>query len=123
MCYAMVNLGVSLATQGQHNEALERYKQAAEIAGDDAALFFNWGTGLMQLGKLIEASEMFEKAVKFSPADPQAHYNLAICLRRLGRNEETAEHLKIFVEMARTRFPQQVQRARELLELMEQDRL
>lgn len=112
---AILNWGTSLTALGRHNEAGERFRQALTIEPGNADAMFNSACLMILMEKHEEAVDILEKALKANPEDPQMLYNAGICLRKLNRCEESAERLKSFVAVAGKRYPDQVERAKEIL--------
>ncbi len=78
---ARYNLGVSHFATKNHQEAADRFKQAAKLAkeeGEKSAAFYNEGNAYMELQKFKEAIEAYKDALRNNPYDNDARKNLAI---------------------------------------------
>jgi len=82
------NKGVSLATLGQHADALTCHERALEINPRDADPWSNKGVALAGLGRLDEALTCFERALEINPGLTGAWYNKGKALAHLGRLDE-----------------------------------
>ena len=87
---ALHMLGVLRHQQGQHAEAADLVRRAADLRPDDAALQLNLGNALKALGQLDGAIERFRNALTLSPTFALAHYNLGNAYSSLGRHEDAA---------------------------------
>ncbi|HEY8433087.1 MAG TPA: tetratricopeptide repeat protein [Sphingomicrobium sp.] len=71
-------LGVSIAAQGQLDEAVTSLKRAVKINGQAASYHANLGEILRQAGRLDEAAKSIEEAIRLEPNNAQALNNLGI---------------------------------------------
>lgn len=78
---ALYNLGNTLFKQEKYDEALEQYKAAAAVAGDDkgrlGAVNHNMGNSLCAKQQYAEAVEAYKASLKQNPKDNETRYNLA----------------------------------------------
>lgn len=77
----LYNLGNALFKQEKYDEALEQYKAAASVAGDDkghlSAVNHNIGNSLCAKQQYAEAVEAYKASLKQNPKDNETRYNLA----------------------------------------------
>jgi len=92
-------LGVLRHQQGQHAEAAELVRRAADLRPQDAALQLNLGNALKALGQLDGAIERFRNALTLAPTFPMAHYNLGNAYATLGRHEDAADAFRRSLEL------------------------
>ncbi|CAG9195052.1 TPR repeat [Paraburkholderia caribensis] len=84
-------LGVLRHQQGQHEEAADLVRRAADLRPQDAALQLNLGNALKALGRLDQAIERFRNALTLAPTFPMAHYNLGNAYALAGRHEDAVD--------------------------------
>jgi predicted O-linked N-acetylglucosamine transferase (SPINDLY family) len=83
-------LGVLLARQRRHEEALAVFTAAIKRQPGYGGTYNNLGNTLSELGRHEEAVPYLKKAIKIQPADAQAHCNLGNAYRALGRLDDAA---------------------------------
>jgi predicted O-linked N-acetylglucosamine transferase (SPINDLY family) len=88
------------ARRGQHQAAVDLYRQLGREGATFPYLWLNSGVGLANLGKLEEAAEAFAKAVRQLPDSAQAWNNLGSILGQLGRFKDASECLRQAVSLA-----------------------
>src|SRR6266853_111763 len=93
-------LGISLAQQSRHREALAHFAFAIERSPRDAEAHNNMGNALSELGRYEEAISYFEKATELTPDDPQAHSNLGNALFKLRRSDEAIASYRKAIDLA-----------------------
>jgi len=93
------NLGAVLESRGLLAEALEAYREAARLAGDDAERQFNMGVVLERLGRHQEAEAAYLRAIELAPDDGGVHYNLANLLKTGDRLEEAVDHYRKAIDL------------------------
>ena len=93
-------LGISLAQQSRHREALAHFAFAIERSPRDAEAHNNMGNALSELGRYEEAISYFEKATELTPDDPQARNNLGNALFKLHRSEEAIAAYRKAIDLA-----------------------
>jgi tetratricopeptide (TPR) repeat protein len=86
------NLGVTLASLGHGQEAMEHWEQMLRISPDFAEAHNNLGVALMRQGKFQEAIGHYEQALRIKPNYVDVHCNLGAALVRLGRVQEAIGH-------------------------------
>jgi len=93
-------LGISLAQQSRHREALAHFAFATERSPRDAEAHNNMGNALSELGRYEEAISHFEKATELIPDDPQARNNLGNALFKLHRSDEAIATYRKAIDLA-----------------------
>jgi protein O-mannosyl-transferase len=88
------DLGVALATEGKHQEAMAHYRQALAIDPDYAEAHANLGDELVKVGQFDRAMPEFDKALRLRPALASAHAGLGLMLAASGQLEEARDHLE-----------------------------
>ncbi|WP_458245186.1 tetratricopeptide repeat protein [Streptomyces sp. MAI_2237] len=92
-------LGDIAAGQGNHEEAILSYREAAHLNPDDATTHNNLGATLFELGRLAEAEAVMQRAIEINPAYATAHNNLGATLFELGRFTEAEAALQRAIEV------------------------
>ncbi|MGD9081725.1 MAG: tetratricopeptide repeat protein, partial [Desulfobacterales bacterium] len=87
------NLGVALADQGYHDEAIEKYHKALEIDPLYQDSVTNIGLSLAEQGKIKESITQFLKALEINPKDSKTLNNLGAALIVEKRYIEAIQHL------------------------------
>jgi predicted O-linked N-acetylglucosamine transferase (SPINDLY family) len=87
-------LGVALARQGQHAEALATFQKVLLREPDSEEANNNVGNVLSELGRNEEALPYLQKVVRINPQHGDAQYNLGTLLQSLGRHEEAVAALE-----------------------------
>jgi predicted O-linked N-acetylglucosamine transferase (SPINDLY family) len=82
------NLGVALASAGQHPEAIASLRRALALAPKSADAHAGIGASLQALGRHAEALDAYALALALEPRFPEAHNNAGNALQALGRFEE-----------------------------------
>ena len=93
-------LGISLAQQSRHREALAHFAFAMERSPRDAEAHNNMGNALSELGRYEEAIPYFEKATELTPDNPQARNNLGNALFKLHRSDEAIAAYRKAIDLA-----------------------
>lgn len=83
--------GRQLAMQGQHEQAIEQFKQAAQIDATQTAVWANLGSSYNQLKQYDQAIESYNKAIELKPTDPGLFQNLAGVYGAMGNVEKSKE--------------------------------
>jgi len=76
---------ISLYSNGQFHEAVDKIKALNESYPKEPLLFNLIGACYKELGQLEGAAKMFEVAVSINPKYAEAHYNLGVIHQALGR--------------------------------------
>lgn len=74
----LTNLGNLDFLEGKVQEALQSYKQAAALDGEDPGILLNEGLALKQLGKTDEAEKVFASAVQMAGGVERASFLLGL---------------------------------------------
>jgi protein O-mannosyl-transferase len=96
---AHYNLGVSLAKNGQDDEASDHYRKALEIDPDNVDAHLNLGVDLANRGQVGEAIDHYRKALEIKPDSAGLHNNLGNALIRRGKFDEAISHCRRAVEI------------------------
>ena len=81
-------LGLVLAEQGKHAEAIREYHQALVAAPGYMLVYAELGASLVELGRLREAEEEYRTALKLKPGDATTLSRLGIALSMQRRFDE-----------------------------------
>ncbi|MEJ2729594.1 MAG: tetratricopeptide repeat protein [Deltaproteobacteria bacterium] len=87
------NLGVALADQGHHKEAIGKYRTALEINPHYADPVGNIGLSLAEQGRVEESIGYFLKALELKPKDYKTLNNLGASLIVMHRHTEAVQYL------------------------------
>lgn len=90
---AWFSLGTAYASLGQHDLAVECYRNSAEHAPADkkSLPLYNLGVSLQELGKFAAALEAYTRATTVNPDDADAWINRGRLLDDCGRHLEAIE--------------------------------
>ncbi|MBN2374616.1 tetratricopeptide repeat protein [bacterium] len=88
------NLGNELANQGEHEKAIEMFKNAAGLRSDFPVTWSNWGNALVKMGFIDEALEKHKKALECDPYYIDGLYNYGVALIIKGKPEDAVRILK-----------------------------
>ena len=117
--------------EGRTSEALAAARRAWLKGQDNPDFAYQFGRLLLKEGNLEEALPLFEYAAARQPWVPGIHYNLGRTLIALGQRERGERHLAVtdqlqdldqqidLVRAGIARYPDNVDRWRELAELLE----
>ncbi len=94
------NLGVTLAADGRHDEAMADYRQAISINAGYAEARANLGHELLRTGKLDEAYDMLVEALRLKPDAAEAQGDLGVLLAARGNFQEGRQHLQESLRLA-----------------------
>lgn len=95
---AWLNVGVSLARAGRHEDAIEAYQTGLALDPTRTSLLSNLGAALDSLGRFQEAIKTYQRAFETDPDYPQARFNYGNTLRKLGRLKEAAREYARAIE-------------------------
>jgi Flp pilus assembly protein TadD len=87
------NLGVALADQGHHKEAIEMYHKALQIDPHYPDPVGNIGLSLAEQGKVAESITQFLQALEINPKDAKTLNNLGASLIVMQRYAEAVQSL------------------------------
>lgn len=86
------NLGDALFKQEKYAEAVEEFKAADALSGDDkakkAAIHHNIGNAMFAQQQYAEAVEEYKKALRNNPKDDETRYNLAYAQQMLQQQQQ-----------------------------------
>lgn len=85
---AHVRLALLASIQGEHDEALQEYDQAVQLAPNEPAVHFDYGIALLRADKAAEAEREFRRVIELEPNFGLAYFNLALTLDRQGRRDD-----------------------------------
>jgi predicted O-linked N-acetylglucosamine transferase (SPINDLY family) len=97
-------LAIIYASQGQHQIAIQYYKNALAIIPNNASALSNLGSSLSAVGRSQEALIAFKKSLEINPDDPDFWYNIANILCDLGAYEEALTHYEQAITLNPTYF-------------------
>ncbi|CAE6499039.1 unnamed protein product [Rhizoctonia solani] len=105
----LTNIGLILATVGEHERAIERFKQATELDTYLAIAYFQCGVSCFLLSDYQSAFEQFESALmwlrgnqainyeqiglKFRLYTAEILFNRGLCLLNMGRSDDAVQDL------------------------------
>lgn len=87
-------LGVALAGEGKHQEAVAAFRQATELQPDYAEAHFGLGRSLQALGDRNGAEQALRAAIRYLPSSALARVALGELLAQSGRPAEGLEQLR-----------------------------
>jgi tetratricopeptide (TPR) repeat protein len=96
---AINNLGTALAKRGQHQEAIELYRQTLARKPLYWSANCNLGYSYYQLGKYDEAERYLERAIAIYPGEPRQFLCLGMTRMKLERLDEAANALRHALEL------------------------
>jgi predicted O-linked N-acetylglucosamine transferase (SPINDLY family) len=89
----LLALGFEMQDRGQHQLALEIYREAARIAPEYPRPALNIGNALQSLGRIDEAERAYREAVAIDPAFAFARFNLGVLLAGGGSVADAKQEL------------------------------
>jgi tetratricopeptide (TPR) repeat protein len=98
--FILNNLGVTLAADGQHEDAISDYRQAISINAGYAEARANLGHELLGMGKLDDAYPMLVEALRLKPDAAVAQGDLGILLAAREHFDESRQHLQESLRLA-----------------------
>jgi tetratricopeptide (TPR) repeat protein len=100
---AHVRLALLASIQGEHDEALQEYDQAVQLADREPAVHFDYGIALLRADKAPEAEREFRRVLELEPNFNLAYFNLALTLDRQGRREDAIAAYRTYLKRASRR--------------------
>jgi protein O-mannosyl-transferase len=94
------NLGVTLAADGRHEDAIADYRQAIAINPDYAEARANLGHELLGMGKMDEAYPALVEALRLKPDAAVAQGDLGTLLAARGEYPEARQHMQESLRLA-----------------------
>ncbi|KAJ0180690.1 hypothetical protein K1T71_004094 [Dendrolimus kikuchii] len=101
-------LGVVFNISQEYDKAVDCFKTALMVAGDDAKLWNRLGATLANSERSEEAVEAYHEALNIEPGFIRARYNVGITCMNLGAHREAAEHFLVALNQqfkAKSMFP------------------
>ena len=87
------DLGIALAGLGQHQNAVDVYRQILAIKPGVSVVLNNLGLAQFELGRTEDAIESYTQAIVAEPTNPFIRYNLFEALERRNRMEDLQKAL------------------------------
>jgi len=97
--YIHNNLGIVLQERGQHEKAVEEFREATRLDARYPAPQILLGSSLLALGRVGEARTELERAVKLAPKEALARLQLAKVEERAGDWADAVEQFRALTEM------------------------
>ncbi len=97
--------GIQLAKAGQHEQAIEAFKKAAEKDADQPAVWANMGSSYAKLKQYEPAIESYNKAIVLKPDDSALYQNLGSVYSESGDMEKSKEMYEKAATLAVTLDP------------------
>jgi len=97
---ARVNLGRLLHESGDYERGERAYREALDVCGDDAVLYFNLAVLLEERARVRESMQAYEAALRVDPQMADAHYNLSLLYKRIGRARDALRHMGEYRRLA-----------------------
>jgi tetratricopeptide (TPR) repeat protein len=94
MTAALANLGNAYFARGKYDAAVEQYKKAVRIKGDDAVIYYNLGAAYSNSGRYKEAVAEYLKAIEREPGVGDAHNGLGFGFYKLKEYDLAWKHIK-----------------------------
>jgi Tfp pilus assembly protein PilF len=95
------NLGVVIAAQGRHREAIGCFDNTLKADPGFVAAHFNRGVALLRLGETQEAIKAFGRAAQLEPEHYEAHRALGFLWLAQGERGRALDHLARTYELRR----------------------
>lgn len=92
-------LGEIARLDGQWDEAISHFADAAKIDPHFADAFLSLGTTLNSAGRFSEAIPQLENYVKTVPDNLAGHYQLSIAYARMGRKEDSVREMALHQQL------------------------
>ncbi len=97
--------GIQLSKAGQHEQAIESFKKAAEKDPDQPAVWANMGSSYAKLKQYEPAIEAYNKAIVLKPDDSALYQNLGSVYSESGNLEKSKEMYEKAASLAATLDP------------------
>lgn len=85
LVHCLLNIGNQAHQSGDYTHAEICFKEAVQLAPQDASLHYNLGNAQRELGRPKEAMKQFQRALQYAPNDADTHNNLGNVQRELGQ--------------------------------------
>jgi tetratricopeptide (TPR) repeat protein len=86
-----ISLGIALAGEGRHEEAIRVFTRAVDAAPRDPVTRYNLGAAYLKAGRYSDAVGTFERVVTLAPRSVVGWGGMGESLARLGRAPEAAQ--------------------------------
>jgi len=93
-------LGRLLHESGDYERGERAYREALDVCGDDAVLYFNLAVLLEERARVRESMQAYEAALRVDPQMADAHYNLSLLYKRIGRARDALRHMGEYRRLA-----------------------
>lgn len=94
---SLIQDGLNAVRDGQIQAAAAAFREASDLAPDDALAWTNLGVVLIREGDEAGGVESLRRGLRVAPDDPEAHRNLAVVLDRQGHTAETVSHYRAYL--------------------------
>jgi Flp pilus assembly protein TadD len=94
-----VQVGVTLAEKGQHQQASELFQRAQRLKPDVAPIRFYLAQSLERLGRPQEALDDYRKVIELDPKSINGNFRLGLLLANFGKLPEALPHFQKTVEL------------------------
>jgi len=95
------NLGVAIAAQGRHRDAVGCFEEALKRDPGIVSAHYNRAVALMRLGETWQAIKAFDRAAKLAPQHYEAHRALGLLWLSQGERGRALDHLARTYELRR----------------------
>jgi Flp pilus assembly protein TadD len=96
---AYYNMGNAYSDLGEHEKAIDSYKQAIRLDPTLSKPHNNLGLAYAALGRLAEAEDQFQAAIGLKPDYAEAHFNMGVALMILGKKQQAAQQQRILAKL------------------------
>ena len=100
---AHVRLARLASIQNEHDEALQEYDQAVQLAATEPTTHYDFGLGLLRADKAADAEREFRKVIELEPYFALGYFNLALALDRQAKKDEAVEQYRAYLARASKR--------------------
>jgi len=94
---SLIQDGLNAVRDGQIQAAAAAFREASDLAPDDALAWTNLGVVLIREGDEARGVESLRRGLRVAPDYPEAHRNLAVVLDRQGHTAETVSHYRAYL--------------------------
>ena len=93
-------LGQAFFHTGKYNEALDEFKKAIQLGGDEALATFDLAQTYLKLNRVEEAIVGFERTIQMDPGHYRARTNLGVLYKNAGRTADAIRQFEKALESA-----------------------
>lgn len=108
----LIRLGQAWARLGEHEKAVERYRQAADLEEPDAGLLTDLGNSLVELGRGDEAVAAYQQALDLDPRSVRTRFSVGQLYLAAGNAEFARQMFDEILELDPTHLGARVFLAR-----------